>query len=82
MNLNILPLGSYDFLIGMDMLEQYRAIFNFVHKTYIFTSENGETQIIRETPRPISTHQIFDVQLKRDTRKKCELFSIQVEYHS
>ena len=30
--LNVLPLGSYDMLIGMDWLEQHRVLLNFFYK--------------------------------------------------
>ena len=33
-DLNVLPLGSYDVLIGMDWLEEHRAIFDCYHKTF------------------------------------------------
>ena len=33
-DLNILPLGSYDMLIGMDWLEKHRVILNCVDKTF------------------------------------------------
>ena len=33
--LNILPLGSYDILIGMDWLETHRAIIDFYIKVLI-----------------------------------------------
>ena len=32
--LNVLPLGSYDLLIGMDWLEQHLVILNFYDKTF------------------------------------------------
>ena len=32
--LNVLPLGSYDLLIGMDWLEQHRVILNCYDKTF------------------------------------------------
>jgi len=31
-NLNLLPLGSYDILIGMDWLEKHRVILNCMTK--------------------------------------------------
>ena len=34
-NLNVLPLGSYDLLIGMDWLEQHRVILNCYDKTFV-----------------------------------------------
>jgi len=32
--LNVLQLGSYDVLIGMDWLEKYKVILNFYNKTF------------------------------------------------
>ena len=34
--LNILPLVSYDFLIGMDWLDQHHAILDFHNKEFTF----------------------------------------------
>ena len=33
-DLNVLPLGSYDFLIGMDWLEAHRAKLDCYNKTF------------------------------------------------
>ena len=33
--LNVLPLGSYDMLIGMDWLEQHRVVLNCFDKTLL-----------------------------------------------
>ena len=38
--LNVLPLGSYDILIGMDWLEHHRMVFNSLDKT--FTGINND----------------------------------------
>ena len=38
LNLNILPLGSYDVLIGMDLLEQHYVMLNFLHKSILCTN--------------------------------------------
>lgn len=40
-NLNILPLGSYDVLIGMDWLERQWALVNCKDKTINFLFENS-----------------------------------------
>jgi predicted aspartyl protease len=32
-NMNILPLGSYDIIIGMDWLEKHKAILDFYEKS-------------------------------------------------
>jgi hypothetical protein len=35
-DLNIIPLGSYDFLIGMDWLDQHHAILECYNKDIYF----------------------------------------------
>ena len=44
-NLNILPLGSYDILIGMDWLESHKDVIDYLHK--IFSSVDGEDKYHR-----------------------------------
>jgi hypothetical protein len=39
--LNILPLGSYDCLIGMDWLDQHHAILDCHNKAFTFLDEEG-----------------------------------------
>jgi predicted aspartyl protease len=39
--LNILPLGSYDCLIGMDWLEAHHALLDFHKKSFTFLDEEG-----------------------------------------
>ena len=40
--LNVLPLGSYDLLIGMDWLEQHRVILNCYDKTFTCLNSDGK----------------------------------------
>ena len=44
--INVLNLGSYDMLIGMDWLEQHRVVLNCFNKT--FTCVNNEGEIVTE----------------------------------
>ena len=39
-NLNVLPLGSYDMIIGMDWLAKYKVILNFFDKTFAYVVED------------------------------------------
>ena len=48
--LNVLPLGSYDMLIGMDWLEQHRVVLNCFDKNFTFVNNGGETVNIRGIP--------------------------------
>ena len=40
-NLNILPLGSYNVLIGMDWLEQHHVMLDCLHKSILCTDSLG-----------------------------------------
>ena len=44
-NLNILPLGSYDMIIGMGWLESYLVILIFFYKTFTYVAKD---QIFRK----------------------------------
>ena len=78
-NLNILPLGSYDLLIGMDWLEKRRAMMNFWDKTLHYIDEEGKPFILKGKPKPISVRQISALQLKRTTRKGYQVYVVHVE---
>jgi hypothetical protein len=40
--LNILPLGSYDYLIGMDWLDQHHTLLDCQKKNFTFLDEEGK----------------------------------------
>ena len=40
--LNVLPLGSYDVLIGMDLLERHQVILNRFQKIFTCFNDKGE----------------------------------------
>jgi hypothetical protein len=41
-DLNIIPLGSYDILIGMDWLDMHHVILYFHNKTFACLHEEGK----------------------------------------
>ena len=49
--LNVLPLGSYDVLIGMDWLEQHRVVLNCFDKTFTCLNNEGEMVTVKGIPR-------------------------------
>ena len=49
--LNVLPLGSYDMLIGMDWLEQHTVVLNYFNKNFTCVINNGETVNVKGIPR-------------------------------
>ena len=77
-NLNVLPLGSYDMLIGMDWLEQHRVILNYFDKTFTCVSNNGELINVKGIPRKTVVRQISALQLKRAILKGYKAFFVTV----
>ena len=70
--LNILPLGSYDILIGMDWLEQHRVVLNCYDKTFTCMNNDEKSISVKEIPRKTTIRQISALQLKRAVRKGCK----------
>ena len=50
-NVNIVPLGSYDLLIGMDWLEGHIVVLNCFDKTFTCTDDNGTNIKVKGVPR-------------------------------
>ena len=76
--LNVLPLGSYDILIGMDWLEQHRVVMNFFDTTFTCVNNEGETVTVTGIHRKTTIKQISTLQLKRAVRKGCKSFVVTI----
>jgi hypothetical protein len=77
--LNILPLCSYDFLIGMDWLDQHHALLDCRNKRFTCLNEEGNQITVQGIPRAVAIREISAMQLKKCYRKGCQLFAAQVE---
>ena len=62
--INVLTLGSYDILIGMDWLEQHRVVLNCFDKTFTCINNEGEIISVTGIPRKTAIRQISALQLK------------------
>jgi hypothetical protein len=51
-DLNILPLGSYDMIIGMDWLERHKAILNCYTKMLSYKDDSDTTRTAQGIPKP------------------------------
>jgi hypothetical protein len=49
--LNIKPLGSYDFLIGMDWLDKNNVVLECYNKEFTFLDEEKSLRIVQDIPR-------------------------------
>jgi hypothetical protein len=78
-DLNIISLGSYDILIGMDWLDKHHVVLDFHSKTFTCLDGDGKQSTVKGVPRPISIREIPSLQLKRCFRKGCQLYAAHVE---
>jgi hypothetical protein len=78
-DLNIIPMGSYDICIRMDWLEKHHAILYCHNNTFTCLDGNGKQSTMKGVPRPISIREISTLQLKRCFRKGCQLYEAHVE---
>jgi hypothetical protein len=52
--LNIIPLGSYDFLIGMDWLNMHHVILDFYNKAFTCLDEEVNLRIVQGIMRVVT----------------------------
>ena len=74
--LNVLHLGSYDLLIGMDWLEQHRVILNCYDKTFTCLNSDEKLVSVKGIPRKTTIRQISALQIKRAVRKGCKAYAV------
>jgi hypothetical protein len=70
-DVNIIPLGSYDCLIGMDWLEKHHAILDCYKNTIMFLDEEGKEGKIQGIPRVVVVREISAMQLKKSSMDGC-----------
>jgi hypothetical protein len=68
---NILSLGSYDCLIGMDWLDQNHTIIDCHNKKFTCLDEEGNLRKVHGIPRALTIREILALQLKKCYRKGC-----------
>jgi hypothetical protein len=78
-DLNVIPLGSYDILIGIDWLDKHHVVLDCHNKTFTCLDEEGKQSTMKGVPRPIYIRYISALQLKRCFRKQCQLYAAHVE---
>ena len=77
-DLNVLPLGFYDVLIGMDWLEAHRVKLDCYNKNFECTDEEGNPVVVKGIPKVISVRQVSTMQLKKFCRKSCQLYAAHI----
>lgn len=77
-NLRVLPLGTYDIVLGMDWLESHSTVLNCRDKSIKCVDDFGTAKTVTGIKRPISLRIISAKQLVRCVRQGCQLFAISV----
>ena len=77
--MNVLPLGSYDIIIGMDWLEKYKVVYNFFDKNFSYVAEDKIVRKLKGFSKLVSLRQISSLQLRKCLRKGCKLYEIKVD---
>jgi hypothetical protein len=77
--LNILPLGSYDCLIGMEWLDHHHSILDCRRKEFTCLDEEGNRKIVQAIPIVVAIREISAMQLNKCYRKGCQLFAYHVK---
>jgi hypothetical protein len=63
--LNILPLGSYDLLIGMDWMASHKARLDYYHKTLECVSKEGKRITLQGIRKLVLVRQISTLQMRK-----------------
>eukprot|EP00253_Pinus_taeda_P012458 PITA_12458 len=79
-DLNILPLGSYDILIGMDWLEKHWSLVDCKTKVIYYRDQQGNRKQMQGIKQPVQVRPITANQLIKCIRKRCQVYAIQVGY--
>ena len=64
-DLNVIPLGSYDCLIGMDWLDRHHAILEYYNKAFTCLDEKGNLRIVQGIRRAMTIIKISSLELKK-----------------
>eukprot|EP00253_Pinus_taeda_P022853 PITA_22853 len=79
-DLNVLPLDSYDILIGMDWLEKHWSLVDCKTKIIYYRDQQGNRKEMQGIKRPVQVRPITTNQLVKCVRKGCQVYAIQVGY--
>jgi hypothetical protein len=72
-DVNIIPLGSYDYIICMDWLEKHHDILDYYNKTIMCLDKEGKHGKIQGIPRVVVVREISSMQLNKSSKKGCKI---------
>jgi hypothetical protein len=75
-DLNIIPLSSYDYLIGMDCLNEHNVILDYYNNTFYCLDEEGNLRIVQGILRVVTIKEVSNLQLKKSYQKGCQFLQL------
>jgi len=78
LNMNILPLGSYDLIIGMDCLGEHKVILNYYEKSFVYKCEKKTVRMVQGIRKIVSFRKMSAMQFKKCMKKGCQIYVVQV----
>jgi hypothetical protein len=78
-DLNIIPLRIYFFLIGMDWLDQHHIILDYYNKEFNFLDEERNLRIVQGIPSVVTIREFSTLQLNKIYMKGCQVFAVHME---
>jgi hypothetical protein len=78
-DLNIIPLGSYDFPIGIHWLDERNVVLDCYNKALTFLDEEGNLRSVQGIPRDVTIREVSFLQLKKIYKKGCQVFAARME---
>ena len=77
-HLNVLPLGSYIILFGMDWLFTHRAKVDCYEKAIECLNDDGKKRILQGKKKPTLVGMVTTMQAKHSCRNGCVLFVVHI----
>ena len=77
-DLNILPLVSYNMLIGIDWLEKHIVMLNCYDKTFTCIDDTRNTIKVKEILIKVMIREIYALQMETFVCKGCKVFVVYV----
>ena len=77
-HLNVLPLGSYSMLLGIDWLYLHRSKMDCYEKSIEFLDDNGEQRVLQGKKKATLVKMVKAMPTKCINRKWCVLFVVHI----